>query len=70
MIVPVGCTGYVAHDIWKEIHENLSNYYTNVDDELTVAFEKLNEKCKESQLIDNILSFIELFKKGKHASAN
>lgn len=70
LIVPVGCTGYVAHEIWKEIHENLSNYYTNVDDELTVAFEKLNEKCKESQLIDNILLFIELFKKGKHASAN
>lgn len=70
LIVPIGCTGYVAHEIWKEIHENLSDYYTNVDDELTAAFEKLNEKCKESQLIDNILSFIDLFKNGKHTSAN
>ena len=70
LIVPVGCTGYMAHKIWEEIHEDLSKYYTNVDDELTVAFKKLNNKCETSQLIDNILSFIDLFKNGKHTSAN
>lgn len=70
LIVPVGCTGYIAYEIWKEINENLSKYYTNVDDELTNAFKKLNDKCETSQLIDNILSFIVLFRNGKHASAN
>ena len=39
LIVPVGCTGFMAQEIWKEVKENLSAFYTNVDDTLIAAFE-------------------------------
>ena len=66
LIVPVGCTGYVAEKIWKEVNSNISNFYTNVDDKLIEAFTKLNEKSNKSELIYNILSFIKLFANGKY----
>lgn len=67
IIVPVGCTGYMAQEIWKEVHENLSAFYTNVDDVLTSAFEKLNCKSDNPDLINNIITFINLFKSGKYS---
>ena len=68
LIVPVGSTGYMAAEIWQEIRSNLSEYYTNVDDTLINAYEKLNSKAEDSELIKNILSFINLFKDGKYSS--
>lgn len=70
LIVPVGCTGYIAKQIWEKVRRNLSEYYTNVDDSLISAFEKLNTKTNSEELIDNIISFIELFKNDKHCPAN
>lgn len=70
LIVPVGCTGYAAKEIWDKVNMKLSEYYTNVDDNLKVAFEKLNVKSTSKDLIDNIISFIELFKDIKHNPAN
>lgn len=67
LIVPVGCTGYAAYEIWKEINDNMSDFYTNVDEALKNAFDKLNKKSLNSELINNIISFIELFKKGKYS---
>lgn len=29
LIVPVGCTGYVAHEIWNTIKQDMSSFYTN-----------------------------------------
>ena len=66
LIVPVGCTGYVAQEIWNEVNEKLDAYYTNVDKNLKKAFAKLNEKTGKEELIENIIAFIELFKKGKY----
>lgn len=66
LIVPVGCTGYVAHEIWDRINKNMSAFYTNIDDTLTAAFIKLNTKSNNLSLVDNIISFIELFKNGKY----
>ena len=67
LIVPVGCTGYIAQEIWNEINKDLSAYYTNIDDSLKDAFAKLNLKCNNHDLVNNIISFIELFKNGKHS---
>lgn len=69
LIVPVGCTGYVAEEIWKEIKENLKDFYTNVDDDLVAAFEKLNCKTGDESLVNNIISFINLFYNGKYNPA-
>ena len=67
LIVPVGCTGYVAQEIWNTINGDLSAFYTNVDDTLTAAFAKLNTKSDSSSLVNDIISFIELFKNGKYS---
>ena len=67
LIVPVGCTGYIAQEIWNEINKDLSAYYTHIDDPLKDAFAKLNLKCSNYDLVNNIISFIRLFKNGKHS---
>ena len=67
LIVPVGCTGYIAQEIWNEVNKDLSAYYTNVDDSLIEAFAKLNHKSNNYDLVNNIISFIGLFKNGKHS---
>ena len=68
LIVPVGCTGYMAEEIWEKVNSNMSDFYTNVDDVLIEAFKKLNSKSSKSELITNILSFIKLFENGKYSS--
>lgn len=67
LIVPVGCTGYVAKELWIDIKNNLSSFYTNIDKELINAFENLNVKTGNKEIINNIISFIELFNNGKHS---
>lgn len=66
LIVPIGCTGYAAHQIWNEVNDNMCNFYTNVDETLKNAFNKLNIKSTPSDLVNNILSFIDLFNHDKH----
>lgn len=67
IIVPIGCTGYVAKEIWNEVKQNPSKFYTNIDNILMDAFEKLNMKTEDEDLIKNIISFIELFNNGKYS---
>ena len=59
-------TGYVAQDIWNTINKDLSAFYTNVDDTLIAAFTKLNTKSDSQNLVNDIISFIELFKNEKY----
>lgn len=44
VIIPVGATGYVAEQIWKEVHEKFEEYYPNASDALKKEFERLMEK--------------------------
>lgn len=67
LIVPVGCTGYVAKRIWDMVNKDMSKFYTNVDDTLTTAFTKLNTKSDNLSLVNDIISFIKLFKNGKYS---
>lgn len=68
ILVPVGCTGYAAQEIWSEIKKEPSKYYNNVDKILMAAFDKLNIMSDDEDLIGNILAFINLFKYGKYSS--
>lgn len=63
LIVPIGCTGYVAQEIWEEINEDLTKYYNKVDEELKEFFAKLNSKVDNDTLIDNVLKFIKLIRR-------
>lgn len=62
LLVPVGCTGYMAQEIWREVNANLSHFYSNVDEALQEAFVKLNIKTDNETLVNNILAFIKLLK--------
>ena len=70
VIVPVGVTGYMASELWKEVRDNLSEFYTNVDTDLENAFDKLNDESDITNLISNIVAFINLFKNGKYSPCN
>ena len=70
MIVPVGVTGYMASELWKEVRDKLSEFYTNVDTDLEKAFDKLNDESDITNLINNIVAFINLFKDGKYSPCN
>lgn len=63
LVVPIGCTGYMAEKIWKEVNKDLSKFYRNVDAKLADAFIKLNIKMDNEILVDNILAFIKLIQK-------
>ena len=70
LIVPVGCTGYVAKDIWNIIKEKPEDYYININSDLMEAFERLNDdSAEQEQLIDSIIKFIKFFKGGKNDPA-
>lgn len=49
------------------VNKDMSKFYTNVDDTLTTAFTKLNTKSDNLSLVNDIISFIKLFKNGKYS---
>ena len=59
----IGCTGYVAREIWEEENTNLEKYYNKVDADLRETFAKLNSKMDNNALIDNVLKFIKLIRR-------
>ena len=70
LIVPVGCTGYVAKEIWDIIKGKPEDYYKNINSDLMEAFESLNDdSAEQEQLIDSIIKFIKFFKGGKNDPA-
>lgn len=61
LIIPIGCTGYVAKEIWNEVLENLDDFYPGIDSEqLKSAFYSLNNKCDLEKIVQNVVNFIVL----------
>ncbi|MFT8873042.1 MAG: SIR2 family protein [Sporolactobacillus sp.] len=63
LIVPVGCTGYVAQKIWSNIAGNLSEFYRNTDEPFKAAFNRLNVKSDNNTIVKNIVDFINLLRR-------
>lgn len=64
IIVPVGCTGFVASEIWNKINEDFDFYYQHQNDLLREKFNKLNLLVNDkNDLIKIIIDFIEEAKK-------
>lgn len=52
LIVPIGCTGYVAKEIWDDVAANLEEFYPEkCNDKLKSAFNSLNIKCDLETLV-------------------
>jgi hypothetical protein len=58
--IPIGCTGYVAKQLWEKVSAQLSNYgYSNVH--LEQSFKELNDDSKtDHELINEIVKIINL----------
>lgn len=61
LIVPIGCTGYVANEIWNDVAANLEDFYPGkVDEQLESAFNNLNVKCDLKSLVQKVVDFVAL----------
>lgn len=64
LIVPIGCTGYVAKEIWNDVAANLKVSYSGIEiEQLESAFNNLNVKCDLKSLVQNVVDFIILINK-------
>lgn len=61
-IVPIGCTGFVSEEIWKELNQNLLNFYPQADENFQKCFQQLNIKKDYETVINNILEFLKKLK--------
>lgn len=59
LIVPVGCTGWVAKEIWNEMNENFLKHYPDADEQLLNCFKKLDLKTKPDKLATAVIEFID-----------
>jgi hypothetical protein len=58
--IPVGATGYMAENLWKEVLENFDTYYPGVSSSFKSNFEKLGDKSLATEdLISTILALIQ-----------
>lgn len=63
LIIPIGCTGYVAEKIWVKIQGEIEYFYGKKGEEIKYAFAKLNDKVDNETLVSNVLAFINLLRK-------
>ncbi len=63
-IIPIGSSGYVASELWKEVMMNFCNYHDASNSILLNAISKLNDKIdKPDQLISRIIDVLEIMNK-------
>ena len=63
IVIPVGCTGYMAQKLWKQVNSNIEKYYDKVNNEILEAFQHLNKKMSNEEIVSNIIKLIELFRR-------
>jgi Sir2- and TIR-associating SLOG family/SIR2-like domain len=57
LLIPVGATGYVARDLWKEISDSFESYYPN-HPELKPLFATLVDESDDKRLIETVIEII------------
>jgi hypothetical protein len=61
IVIPIGCSGYMAKEIWDEVQNNISAYYDTNNTELLEAIYELGEAVdKPEQLISKILNILDI----------
>lgn len=61
-IIPVGCTGFVAEQIWKELDQDLSSFYPQADENFRNSFRQLNIKKDYKEIVNSIVETLKLLK--------
>lgn len=57
MLIPVGATGYMAQELWKELTDNFSSYYPH-HPELKPLFDLLGSEIDNKRLIETVIEII------------
>lgn len=61
-VIPIGCTGYVAKDLWERIKKDFNTFYPHREEELKSEFEKLINSRNKNQIINTVLNIIKIIK--------
>ena len=62
--LPVGATGFMAAELWREVWKGFSRYFAGATDHFKQEFEKLADTSKRpEELLPTILKLIELLQK-------
>jgi hypothetical protein len=62
-LVPIGATGYMAEELWKEVTANFDSYYPHGNPTLKSAFDSLGDKSVDlRQHIDTVLKILDMLK--------
>lgn len=63
IVIPVGCTGYMAQKLWEQINLNIEEYYGRVNDETRKIFQCLNTKMSNEEIVSNIVELIKFLRR-------
>lgn len=64
LLVPVGATGYVAEDLWKEVKKDFGTFYPGASPDVESAFDVLNDSSLSWQdLLKATMNFITLVRR-------
>ena len=63
LIVPIGCTGYAAKEIWDKTFDDIKKTNSKIDKKFEEAFKRLNEKSDSATMVQNTINFIELMRR-------
>ncbi len=63
IVIPVGCTGYMAQKLWEQINLNIEKYYGKVSNEVLEVFQCLNTKMSNEEIVSNIIKLIKLLRR-------
>lgn len=64
-LIPIGATGFMAEELWKEVNDDFDQYYPRDQADLREAFASLNDSSLDlSQHINTILRILELLRRG------
>ena len=63
-LIPVGCSGFMAKELWDKVMTNVSKYYDETNSELIAAIDELGIVVERpEQLISKIINVIDLMSK-------
>jgi hypothetical protein len=57
MLIPIGATGYMAQELWKELTDNFGSYYPH-HPELKPLFDLLVSETDNKRLIETVVEII------------
>lgn len=62
-LIPIGATGYMAEELWKEVTENFDSYYPKGSITLKSAFDSLNDKSAAlHKHINTVVEILDMLK--------